>query len=119
MVVRGGVRITPEMRAKGLAAREARAATLRRDFADVPEWDRLASTYGVTRQPAWGEAVTTGKITTWCKRLGITLDAYKAWWGGTSLRDFQQQNPDWPLRAWLGLVLEALADGTLAQSRTA
>lgn len=110
--------MTPEMRAKALATRQARAATLRHDFADAPEWERLASQYGV-RQPAWNEAVTTGKITTWCRRLGVSLADYREWWGGTSLRDFQQQNPDWPLRAWFGLVVEALADGTLARSRAA
>jgi hypothetical protein len=102
--------MTTEMRAKASATRRVRAATLRRGFADAPAWERLASAAGV-RQPAWHEPVTTGAITRWCKRLGIALDAYRTWWGGATLRDFPQQNPDWPLRAWVGLVLEALAQG--------
>jgi hypothetical protein len=108
--------MTAEQRAKAAATRQARTARLRRDFADAPEWERLASQYGV-RQPMWHEPVTTGKITTWCRRLGVSLADYREWWGGTSLRDFQERNPDWPLRALVGLMLEAIDDGKLIQDR--
>ena len=81
--------MTAEMRAKATATRQARAARLRRDFADAPEWERLASQYGV-RQPAWNEAVTTGTITRWCKRLGISLADYREWTGGSTLRYFAE-----------------------------
>ena len=43
---------------------------------------------------------------TWLRRLGITVVSYIEWYGGGRLGDFAKRNPDWPLRAWVGLMLE-------------
>src|SRR4051794_34907534 len=109
-----GRAFTAAERANAAATRAARGAGLRRDFADRPEWERLASAYGV-RQPAWSEPVTVSAIRRWCKRLGISTEVYREWWSSASLGEFARQNPDWPLRAWLGLLLEGVAQGALVR----
>lgn len=113
----GRIQVTTEMIAKRRETRLQNAARLRRDFADMYAWDGLAHRYGA-RQPPIIQAVTTGAITTWCRRLKVNLVAYREWWGGTSLRSFQTENPDWPLRAWVGLVLEAIEQGHLQSGLT-
>ena len=40
------------------------------------------------------------------KKLGLIVKAYLAQSGETTLAEFAARNPDWPLCAWLGLVLE-------------
>jgi hypothetical protein len=40
------------------------------------------------------------------KKLGLSVKAYLAWSGETTLAEFAARNPQWRLRAWLGLVLE-------------
>jgi hypothetical protein len=35
------------------------------------------------------------------------------WAGVRNLRQFAQRNESWPLRAWAGIVLEAVVDGHL------
>jgi hypothetical protein len=42
----------------------------------------------------------------WLRKLSITRAEYLAWSGLSSLREFVTHNPTWPLRAWVGLVLE-------------
>lgn len=111
----GRIAMTDEMQQKRRETKRRNAERLRHDFADMYEWEGLAHQYGV-RQPHLIQPVTTGAITRWCRKLGVSLASYREWWGGSSLRDFQQQNPDWPLRAWVGLVLEAIEQGQLPSS---
>lgn len=111
------LRVTAAAADRRRETRQRNAARLRRDFADLNAWEGLAHQYGV-RQPHLIQPVTTGAITRWCRKLGVSLSSYHSWWGGSSLRAFQEQNPDWPLRAWVGLVLEAIEQGQLPSSRT-
>ncbi len=84
-----------------------------RRYADMPEWERLASEAGY-RLPQHSTAFTTGHMERWLRRLGIPVRAYLAWNGAgldgndssARLSDFIKRNPDWSLRAWAGLVLE-------------
>jgi hypothetical protein len=105
-------RFTPELRAR---AREAKAAKrqarersgLRRDYADALEWGRLASARGL-RLPPWGEPVTRTIMERWLRKLGLAVRDYLAWAGEADLRTFAERNPEWPARAWCGLVLEGV-----------
>jgi len=52
-------------------------------------------------------------------RLKIPTKLYLNWAAETDLSQFSQRNPNWPLRAWVGLLLETdwdevkvVADGT-------
>lgn len=100
----------PAARANAAAAKAAkvaarRASALRRNFADAHEWERLARERGV-RMPPWGEPLTTTLMRAWFTRLGTSGTAYLAWSGEKTLDDFHRRNPDWPARAWVGLLLE-------------
>jgi hypothetical protein len=100
------------VRSKAATARAANAARrkasrLRRDFLDEPTWRKLASERGV-RLPPWGEPVTPGAMRRWLKKLSWTVSRYLASTAEITLSDFRSGNPDWPLRAWVGLVLEHL-----------
>lgn len=97
-------RAAAQERAK--ANRRANAAKFRRDFADEGEWERLAKARGM-RLPIWTLAPTPGNMRKWLRKTGWTGAQYLEWAGEKTLSDFAKRNPDWPLRAWVGLVLEA------------
>jgi hypothetical protein len=108
--------MTPEERqALLLKAREARIrkqqerkqSTLRRDFLSYSLWVELASARKLNLPP-WGEPVRPTGMRRWLNKLGISATAYLSWAGEADLKQFAQNNPDWPLRAWAGLVLEHL-----------
>ena len=104
-------------RTEAREARTQRALSLRSDFHpdDEQHWRDLAARYGV-RLPACGVAVTTAAMKRWLHRLGISTEEYLAAQGvgpagnSSSARptDFMVRNPTWPLKAWVGLLLEAL-----------
>jgi hypothetical protein len=83
-----------------------RASTLRRDFDMEPTWNKLASARGIRRLPLWGIPPTPTGIRRWLMRLGVTVDQFLDWAGAVTLSDFAEWNPDWPLRALVGLLLE-------------
>ncbi len=109
-------------RNKARGMRAERAASLRSDFHpdDEKHWRELAARCGV-RLPAYGVPVTTAAMERWLHRLGISAGDYLANQGtgldgnGSSakLTDFMVRNPTWPLKAWVGLLLEALDAGQL------
>jgi len=105
---------TPEQRANARAALAARraACTLRRDFLDAGEWDCLAQAAGI-RLPQWHQAPTPGAVERWLRRLGVSFASYREYSGDTTLATFSRLNPDWPLRAWVGMLLEGLSAGIL------
>lgn len=117
---------TPEQKAawrtEAREARTQRALSLRSDFHpdDEQHWRDLAARYGV-RLPAYGVPVTTAAMERWLHRLGISTEEYLASQGagldgnGSSARltDFMVRNPTWPLKAWVGLLLESLDAGHL------
>jgi hypothetical protein len=89
---------------------QAAKPALRRDFLDEGEWKRLAKAAGI-RLPQWQTPVTTAGMRRSLRKLGVSVKAYLAWSGETRLAEFAARNPDWPLRAWVGLVLEWRARG--------
>lgn len=77
----------------------------RDDFEDADHWAELAKKYYI-RLPIWKTAPTLEKMRFWLRKFRITESAYLEMTGYKSLSDFQTLNPDWPLRAWLGLLLK-------------
>ena len=103
-----GRAFTAEDREKARVARMARAqasAGLRRDFLDANEWDRLAKAAGV-RLPMWAAPATRGSMARWLQKLGVSSDFYCRWSGYARLEQWTEANPTWPLRAFVGLLLE-------------
>lgn len=92
--------------------RERAAATLQRDFADAAYWAELAGRRGV-RLPQWHSPVTSGGMRRWLRKLGLSVEQYYCFSGERTLKDFARANPAWPLRAWVGLLLDSvlLLDG--------
>jgi hypothetical protein len=92
--------------AASLAARAARASSpLRQDFLDASHWADLASQRDV-RLPIWGTPCATGAMTRWLKRAGLSVAWYRGWSGYQSLQQWIDANPLWPLRAFVGILLE-------------
>jgi hypothetical protein len=126
----GILALTKEERIANLVKARAIRATmpklrLRSDFPkdDEEEWSRLAKLCGV-RLPPYGVPCTRGKMSAWLTRLAIPLEAYLEW-GGVGLRntqtsaritDFAVRNPRWPIKAFVGLLLEAIDDGVLKRN---
>lgn len=121
-------------RLRAMAKRRANAVRLRSDFHrdDVTEWQLLAAAAGV-RLPPWGVPVTTAAMKRWLARLAISTGGYLMSYGrlcpqprrgeaalptlAEVARHYDAQH--WPLKAWVGLLLEALASGHLTLCREA
>lgn len=98
---------------KAAATKAARRARYRSDFMNDTEWAELAREAGL-RLPQWGTAPTPAAQRKWLLKLGLPQKAYLKWAGMKKFSTWQEYNPDWPLRAWVGLVLEH-RDQILAQ----
>ncbi len=77
---------------------------MRSDFLDAERWAELARARNV-RLPLWRMRCTRGQMTKWLRKLGVPLSQYLEWSGERNLGDFVTHDPDWPLRAWVGLLL--------------
>lgn len=99
-------------RQEGAVAARAAGAHLKRDHLDEPLWRELAKERGL-RLPQAHRPCTPGQMAVWLRRLGVPVPVYMQWSGERTLKDFGRNNPTWGLRPWLGLLLEALADGML------
>lgn len=99
--------ITAEQREASKVKRAAVAASLRADFPsdDEAEWDRLAGVAGV-RLPPYGVPCSVLWVRRILARVGLSSEEYLAWDGGRTLGDFGKNNPTWPAKALMGLVLE-------------
>ena len=104
--------LTPEQRAKAVEAFRAAVesgAHFRRDFADAEGWVFLASKRGI-RLPAWWIAATPASLRRWLRKLrpgALFGDVYGFKQSGRiTPRDLIERNPDWPLRAHVGCMLE-------------
>jgi len=79
---------------------------MKTDFSDSPQWDDLArkhlSSYNL---PKWDKPCTVEGMRRWLDRLNISESLYKKQ-TNTELKEFIELNPDWPLRAFIGLCLE-------------
>lgn len=86
--------------------------SLRREseFCDTTHWDELARQHlGRYNLPAWSVPCDTDAMRRWLDRLDLNeRDHLRV--TATSLDDFIAMNPAWPLRAWIGLMLE-IRDG--------
>ncbi len=73
--------------------------TLRQDFLDLPHWREMASVLKV-RLPPLKEPCTLKRMRAYVRRVGIDHKAL------AELESFMQLNKDWPLYAFVGLLLE-------------
>lgn len=77
-------------------------------FSDTERWDELSRKYRV-RLPMWRFPVTTGRMRSFLKKLGKPVEDYLSDNNEKNLKHFNKLNPDWPMRAWAAMQLEALA----------
>lgn len=77
---------------------------LKSEFTDSDGWESLCER---TRYvlPAWDVAPTVENIRVWLNRLEIKEADYREAMQ-TSIADMIELNPTWPLRAFVGLLLE-------------
>lgn len=83
--------------------------TYRKDFEDDETWTDLAKRFYV-RLPIWKTPPTDEVMRKWLRRFRVTERGYLDATGYKELKDFSRLNPDWPLRAWVGLLLEYVAE---------
>lgn len=81
---------------------------LRVDFTEDLRWIELARDQKI-RLPLWRMPITTGGMRKYLKKLDIQVEDYLSDNNEKTLRHFGNMNPDWPLRAWVGLQLEWLS----------
>ena len=101
---------TPEMIAAAHAARQAKmeaaaALPLKRDFLDDTTWQQLAKDLGV-RLPNWIYPPEPRTMRRYLRKLRIRERDYLEMLGLERLEQFAEKNPTWPLRAWVGTLLE-------------
>jgi hypothetical protein len=82
---------------------------LRKDFLDNETWVELSKRF-YTRLPVWKNEPTEEKMRKWLRKFRVTEKEYLQATGYKSLNDFMELNPDWPLRAWVGVLMEYVAD---------
>jgi len=75
------------------------------DPGDAANWTELASKRGL-RLPSSKTRCTRGGMEKWLRRLGLSTDWYREYTGFRSLSEWIAANPDWPLKAFVGLMLE-------------
>lgn len=85
---------------------EAGKAQFKIDFSDSVVWDDLAKEYGV-RLPAWWQSPEVRLMRRYLRRIGIKEREYCLACGeGYKLEQFATNNPTFPLRAFVGNLLE-------------
>jgi hypothetical protein len=78
---------------------------LKTKYADMGEWERLASEFGV-RLPPGIRPCTTGDVYRWVKKIGLELSDIYSWSGTKTLKEFVELTPTWTARAVCALILE-------------
>jgi len=78
---------------------------LKSDFMDSAHWDTLAERLMPYRMPDWDVPATVQDMGVWLDRLEINEKVYREAMN-TSLHEWVDLNPTWPLRAFVGLLLE-------------
>ena len=103
---------------KAKMLREKGQAIYRTDFTDDEYWVLLAKQYGVLL-PKWYVAPDVSKMRSWLRRLKVSEKVYKEACGeGWVLEDFARLNPDFPLRAFVGNLLEYVDEISKAKEVT-
>lgn len=83
-------------------------------FYDAAHWNELAAKHLPRYDlPAWGVPCDMEAMRRWLERIGLSEKRYEKL-TATSLGEFIELNPSWPLRAWIGLSLELNEDGAQA-----
>ncbi len=82
---------------------------MRRDFLDDEDWKELADRFYIGL-PVWATEPTDKQIRKWLRRFKIPVQEYLNITGYKKISDFREYNPDWPLRAFVGLLLEYVAE---------
>ena len=79
---------------------------LRTNFTDSEIWLELAQKH-LTRYdlPKWSEECQIPNMELWLARFDMDEKDYLKL-TNTTLEEFRKLNPDWPLRAFVGLLLE-------------
>lgn len=81
-------------------------AALKTKFLDAGHWDELAAKHLPRHDlPAGDAPCSPDEMRRWLDRLNMTEKEYSQA-TNTGLADFCALNPAWPLRAWIGIVLE-------------
>ena len=79
---------------------------LRSTFSDSEHWLELAQRHLTSYDlPRWHEECSTDKMELWLARFDLDEKDYLKL-TNTTLAEFRKLNPDWPLRAFVGLLLE-------------
>lgn len=76
------------------------------EFSDALDWRKMAEKH-LSRYilPDWGVPCTEDGMSLWVDRLNISKSEYMTYLN-TSFQDWMGMNPDWPMRAWIGLMCE-------------
>jgi hypothetical protein len=103
-------RATPEQGHEALRAAIAAGAHYRRDYQDAILWEKLARERGI-RLPAWWVAPTPSALRRWLKKtrpgeVFADIYGYKTTGRPMTPADLIARNPDMPLRAFVGQMLE-------------
>jgi hypothetical protein len=78
----------------------------RSDFNDAAYWDGLAEIHlSRFNLPKWDVPCSPEQMETWADRVGFSKSECLKYWN-TDFADFIAMNPEWPLRAFIGLLLE-------------
>ncbi len=76
-------------------------------FCDAAYWNELAAKHLPRYDlPAWDVPCSPEAIERWLDRLDLSERDYLRTSGLKRLEEFMKLNPRWPLRAWIGTVLE-------------
>ncbi len=90
--------------------------SLRKNFADDKYWVDLARDHDLIL-PRWYLPADSKYYARWFKKLKMSRKEYFELTGYTDLGEFQKLNPAWPLRAWVGLLLEYVLERDAARDR--
>lgn len=74
-------------------------------FSEQLRWAEWAKELHI-RLPMWRFACTTGGMRRFLKKLNVPVSDYLEANNEKNLSQFAKMNPDWPLRAWVGLQIE-------------
>ena len=83
---------------------------LRSTFSDSDHWLELAQWHLTSYDlPKWSEECSQDRMELWLARFDLDEKDYLKL-TNTTLAEFRKLNPDWPLRAFVGLLLELYDD---------
>lgn len=84
-------------------------------FLDINHWRMLASRYGVNLPKSNLSTAKEKHARRFLSRVGIHPEEYNSK-VGEKVAEFFRLNPNWPVYAWAGLVLEWIDEGELERT---